>query len=87
MSLGAVEAVVEKSGFRLGCLFTKSYHGDLGTLILSSDHPTDYVYGFKLRGAQAGEPLTELPIPARYEFAKIHTEGRIAPVTRLERLF
>jgi predicted dehydrogenase len=58
-------------------------YGDRGTLILGSDHPTDYVHGFKLRGAQAGEPLAELPIPAEYEFTKTHLDGRIAPVTRV----
>jgi predicted dehydrogenase len=58
-------------------------YGDRGTLILGSDHPTDYVHGFKLRGAQAGEPLAELPIPAEYEFVKTHPDGRIAPVTRV----
>ena len=58
-------------------------YGDRGTLILGSDHPTDYVHGFKLRGAQNGEPLVEMSIPAEYEFAKTHPDGRIAPVARV----
>jgi predicted dehydrogenase len=58
-------------------------YGDRGTLILGSDHPTDYVHGFTLRGAQTGEPLAQLPIPTEYEFPKTHPDGRIAPVTRV----
>jgi predicted dehydrogenase len=56
-------------------------YGDRGTLILGSDHPTDYVHGFKLWGSHSGEPLAELAIPAAYEFPKTHTDGRIAPVS------
>jgi hypothetical protein len=40
------------------------------------------VHGFKLLGAQNGQPLTELAIPSSYEFPKTHSDGRIAPVTR-----
>jgi predicted dehydrogenase len=58
-------------------------YGDRGTLVLGSDHPTDYVHGFKLRGAQNGEPLAELPIPEAYAFPKVYPDGRIAPVIRV----
>jgi predicted dehydrogenase len=58
-------------------------YGDRGALKLGSDNLTDYVHGFKLWGAQANEPLEELPIPAEYEFSKTHADGRIAPVARV----
>jgi predicted dehydrogenase len=57
-------------------------YGDRGTLVLGSDNQSDYVHGFKLWGAQNGQPLTELLIPSAYEFPKTHPDGRIAPVTR-----
>jgi predicted dehydrogenase len=58
-------------------------YGDRGTLVLGSDHPSDYVHGFTLRGSLKGEPLTELPILPEYAFRKTHPDGRIAPVTRV----
>jgi predicted dehydrogenase len=58
-------------------------YGDLGALKLGSSGLTDYVHGFKLWGAQRDEPLEELPIPAEFEFPKIHPDGRIAPVHRV----
>jgi predicted dehydrogenase len=58
-------------------------YGDRGTLVLGSNHPTDYVHGFTLQGSQGGSPLAPLAIPAHLEFPKTYTDGRIAPVTRV----
>ncbi|HEY9825589.1 MAG TPA: Gfo/Idh/MocA family oxidoreductase, partial [Stenomitos sp.] len=58
-------------------------YGDRGALVLGSNHPSDYVHGFQLWGAQDGAPLAELPIPPEYEFAKTYPDGRIAPVARV----
>ena len=58
-------------------------YGDRGTLVLCSDNQKDYVHGFKLWGSQLGEPLQELEIPQRLEFAETFQDGRIAPFTRI----
>ncbi len=58
-------------------------YGDRGTLILGSDNQTDYVHGFKLWAAKAGESLTEVPIPERLEFPKTYPDGRLAPFIRV----
>jgi predicted dehydrogenase len=58
-------------------------YGDRGTLVLGSDHQTDYVHGFKLWAAPAGEPLAEVAIPERLEFPKTYPDGRLAPFLRV----
>ncbi|MCT7978753.1 Gfo/Idh/MocA family protein [Laspinema olomoucense] len=58
-------------------------YGDRGTLVLGSDNQKDYVHGFKLWGAPAGESLSELAIPHRLEFSKTYPDGRIAPFIRV----
>ncbi|PSB28106.1 Gfo/Idh/MocA family protein [Stenomitos frigidus] len=74
------------------CLSAAAYQGrghwlevysDRGTLVLGSDNQKDYVHGFKLWGSQLGEPLTELEIPQRLEFAETFQDGRIAPFMRI----
>jgi predicted dehydrogenase len=58
-------------------------YGDRGTLVLGSDNQTDYVHGFKLWTAPAGEPLTEVSIPERLAFPKTYPDGRLAPFIRV----
>lgn len=58
-------------------------YGDRGTLVLGSDNQKDYVHGFKLWGSHLGEPLKELEIPKRLEFAETFQDGRIAPFVRI----
>ncbi|MBF2048092.1 MAG: Gfo/Idh/MocA family protein [Leptolyngbya sp. IPPAS B-1204] len=58
-------------------------YGDRGTLVLGSDNQSDYVHGFKLWGSQAGQPLTELEIPARLAFPTTYPDGRLAPFIRV----
>ncbi|MCM1984195.1 Gfo/Idh/MocA family protein [Lyngbya confervoides] len=58
-------------------------YGDRGTLRLGSDNLQDYVHGFQLWGCQQDAPLQVLPVDSRFEFATTHTDGRIAPVSRV----
>lgn len=58
-------------------------YGDRGTLVLGSDHQTDYVHGFRLWGSSAGQPLSELSIPDRLQFPQTYSDGRIAPFIRV----
>ncbi|WP_072620713.1 Gfo/Idh/MocA family protein [Spirulina major] len=58
-------------------------YGDRGTLVLGSDNLKDYVHGFKLWGAPAGQPLTEQEIPKRLAFPQSFSDGRLAPFIRV----
>lgn len=58
-------------------------YGDRGTLILGSDNLKDYVHGFKLWGAKAGQPLEEIPVPSDLAFPKTYDDGRLAPFIRV----
>jgi predicted dehydrogenase len=58
-------------------------YGDQGTLILGSDHQSDYVHGFKLFGSQNGKPLAEIEIPERLAFPMTYADGRLAPFIRV----
>ncbi|TVQ64396.1 MAG: gfo/Idh/MocA family oxidoreductase, partial [Spirulina sp. DLM2.Bin59] len=58
-------------------------YGDEGTLILGSDNLKDYVHGFRLWTAAAGQTLTEQEIPKRLAFPQAFTDGRLAPFIRV----
>ena len=58
-------------------------YGDRGTLVLGSENQKDYVHGFRLWAAPAGQPLGEIEIPKRLEFPQTYTDGRIAPFIRV----
>ncbi|NJN03709.1 MAG: Gfo/Idh/MocA family oxidoreductase [Leptolyngbyaceae cyanobacterium RM1_1_2] len=58
-------------------------YGDRATLVLGSSNSKDYVHGFKLYGAPAGESLAELEVPARLEFPQTYEDGRLAPFVRV----
>lgn len=58
-------------------------YGRSGTLVLGSDNQKDYVHGFRLWAAPAGQPLTEVEIPKRLAFPQTYTDGRIAPFIRV----
>lgn len=58
-------------------------YGDLGTLVLGSNNLKDYVRGFRLLGAAAGESLQEIEIPKRLEFKRTYPDGRLAPFIRI----
>ncbi|MBE9098210.1 Gfo/Idh/MocA family oxidoreductase [filamentous cyanobacterium LEGE 07170] len=58
-------------------------YGDRGTLFLGSSNPKDYVHGFQLWAAPAGEALQEVKIPDRLQFPKTYSDGRLAPFIRV----
>ncbi len=58
-------------------------YGDQGTLILGSNHQTDYIHGFQLSYAPAGQPLQPVEIPDRLAFPKAYDDGRMAAVLRI----
>jgi predicted dehydrogenase len=58
-------------------------YGDRGTLVLGSSNPKDYVHGFQLWAAPAGEALQEVEIPERLQFPKTYPDGRLAPFIRV----
>jgi predicted dehydrogenase len=58
-------------------------YGENGTLVLGSDNLKDYVHGFRLLAAPAGEELREIEIPQRLEFPQVFPDGRLAPFIRV----
>ncbi|HIK11011.1 MAG TPA: Gfo/Idh/MocA family oxidoreductase [Oscillatoriaceae cyanobacterium M33_DOE_052] len=58
-------------------------YGDQGTLVLGNDNQKDYIHGFRLQGAPAGQPLREIEIPKRLDFPKTYLDGRLAPFVRV----
>lgn len=58
-------------------------YGDRGTLILGSNNLKDYVHGFEIYGAEAGESLAPIPIPERLAFPQTFDDGRLAPFVRV----
>ena len=74
-----LSAVTKKSrGFSL------EIYGKNGTLILSSDNQKDYVHGFGLWFSSKGEVLKNIQPDSDISFSKIWTDGRIAPVARIQ---
>ena len=53
-------------------------YGENGTLVLGSSNLKDYVHGFQLLAASAGEPLSEVAIPERLAFPQTFSDGRLA---------
>ena len=58
-------------------------YGDRGTLVLGSDNLKDYVHGFRLWGATAGNSLAEIAIPKHLAFPQVFSDGRLAPFIRV----
>ncbi|NEO27049.1 MAG: Gfo/Idh/MocA family oxidoreductase [Kamptonema sp. SIO4C4] len=58
-------------------------YGDRGTLVLGSDNLKDYVHGFKLYSAPAGEALQAVEIPQPLKFPHVFNDGRLAPFVRV----
>ena len=58
-------------------------YGENGTLVLGSGNLKDYVHGFKLSAAPAGEALREVTIPQRLAFPQTFDDGRLAPFVRI----
>ena len=62
-------------------------YGDRGSLAIGSPSQTDYIYGFKVWGAKAGEERVELPVPERLEFPKRYPDGRLSAFLRVVEVF
>jgi len=75
-----LSAVTQQSkGFSLELYFNN------GTLVLSSENQQDYVHGFGLWFSDNGEVLKNVQPDSDLAFSKIWTDGRIAPVARIQR--
>ena len=64
--------------------FSLEIYGRNGTLILSSDNQKDYVHGFGLWFSSKGDVLKNIQPDSDISFQKIWTDGRIAPVARIQ---
>ncbi len=64
--------------------FSLEIYGSNGTLILSSDNQNDYVHGFGLWFSTKKEVLKSIQPDSDLSFSKIWTDGRIAPVARIQ---
>ncbi len=59
-------------------------YGSKGTLLLGSDNQKDYVHGFSLWLSEAGNPLRNIKPDEDLTFKKTWSDGRIAPVSRIQ---
>ena len=68
---------------RNGRGFWIELYGSDATLILGSGNQSDYVHGFQLWMAPAGEPLRPIEPDPALAFPRTWKDGRVAPVRRL----
>lgn len=80
---GAPCQVAISSVCRNGRGYWVEVYGDRGTLVLGSSNQKDYVHGFELWAAPAGEELQKLPTPAQFAFETAYPDGRLAPFIRV----
>ncbi len=59
-------------------------YGSKGTLLLGSDNQKDYVHGFGLWISKGGDQLVRVNPDKEFGFSKTWTDGRIAPVSRIQ---
>ena len=64
--------------------FSLEIYGKNGTLMLSSENQKDYVHGFGLWFSSQGDVLKSIQPGSDISFSKIWTDGRIAPVARIQ---
>ena len=64
--------------------FSLEIFGNNGTLILRSENQKDYVHGFGLWFSDKGNVLKNIQPDSDISFQKIWTDGRIAPVARIQ---
>ena len=67
--------------------FSLEIYGANGTLVLSSDNQKDYVHGFGLWFSQKNDILKNIQPDSDLSFTKIWSDGRIAPVARIQKLW
>ena len=59
-------------------------YGSEGSLKLGSENQKDYVHGFSLTLQRDGEPPRSIQADEEFRFAKTWSDGRVAPVARLQ---
>ena len=59
-------------------------YGSRGTLILGSDNQKDYVHGFNLWLSENNAPLRNITADDDLIFTRTWTDGRVAPVARIQ---
>ena len=64
--------------------FSLEIYSKNGTLILCSDNQKDYVHGFNLWFDQKSDVLKNIQPDSDFAFSRIWTDGRIAPVARIQ---
>ena len=62
-------------------------YGSEGSLILKSENQKDYVHGFNLRYSNNENKIQNLTADPSFNFEKTWTDGRIAPVLRIQNLW
>ncbi len=67
--------------------FSLEIYGENGTLFLSSNNQKDYVHGFSLWFTKKGEKPKNIQPDQDYSLSKTWTDGRIAPVARIQSLW
>jgi len=67
--------------------FSLEIYGSAGSLILKSENQKDYVHGFNLKYSNNENKIQNLTADSRFNFEKTWTDGRIAPVLRIQNLW
>ena len=62
-------------------------YGREGSLILKSENQKDYVHGFNLKYSNKENNVQNLTADSSFNFQKTWTDGRIAPVLRIQNLW
>jgi predicted dehydrogenase len=67
--------------------FSLEIYGSEGSLILKSENQKDYVHGFNLKYSNNENKIQNLTADLSFNFEKTWTDGRIAPVLRIQNLW
>ncbi len=67
--------------------FNLEVYGSEGSLFLKSENQKDYVHGFNLKFSDKEDKIYDLTADPLFNFEKTWTDGRIAPVKRIQTLW
>ena len=67
--------------------FSLEIYGSQGSLILKSENQNDYVHGFNLNYSNKENKISNFSAEQIFNFKKTWTDGRIAPVMRIQNLW
>ena len=67
--------------------FSLEVYGSEGSLFLKSENQKDYVHGFKLKFSDKNDKTYNLQAEPLFNFEKTWSDGRIAPVKRIQTLW